>query len=71
LKIYQIKYTHFGTVKYCYTDNFTDFYANYPEVQTKQNRLELKKEFYQKVWTYQQTILQNGQKQTLNVSGTD
>jgi hypothetical protein len=49
LKIYQIKYRHFGTLKYCYTDNFIDFYANYPEVQTKENRLLFKKEFYEKV----------------------
>ena len=60
MKIYQIKYRHFGTLKYCYTDNFIDFYANYPEVETKQNRLLLKKEFYEKVQQVQ-TVLGLGQ----------
>jgi hypothetical protein len=60
LKIYQIKYRHFGTLKYCYTDNFIDFYANYPEVQTKENRLLFKKEFYEKVQQVQ-TVLGLGQ----------
>jgi hypothetical protein len=60
LKIYQIKYRHFGTLKYCYTDNFIDFYANYPEVETKQNRLLFKKEFYEKVQQVQ-TELRLGQ----------
>jgi hypothetical protein len=57
LKIYQVKYTHYGTTKYCYTSNFIDFYANYPEVETKQNRLLFKKEFYEKV---QQVQKENG-----------
>lgn len=60
MKIYQIKYRHFGTLKYCYTDNFIDFYANYPEVETKQNRLLFKKEFYEKVQQVQ-TELRLGQ----------
>jgi len=66
LKIYQIKYTHFGTVKYCYTNNFIDFYANYPEVELKQNRLLFKKEFYEKVQQVQTELrlgqIQEGQK---------
>jgi hypothetical protein len=65
LKIYQIKYRHFGTLKYCYTDNFIDFYANYPEVETKQNRLLFKKEFYEKVQQMQTELglgqIQEGQ----------
>jgi hypothetical protein len=65
LKIYQIKYRHFGTLKYCYTDNFIDFYANYPEVETKQNRLLFKKEFYEKVQQVQTELglgqIQKGQ----------
>jgi hypothetical protein len=36
-------------LKYCYTDNFIDFYANYPEVKTKENRLLFTKSFYEKV----------------------
>ncbi len=66
LKIYQVKYTHYGTTKYCYTDNFTDFYGCYTEVEPKINRLKFKKEFYEKIWTYQQTILQSGLKKTSN-----
>lgn len=66
MKIYQIKYRHFGTLKYCYTDNFIDFYANYPEVETKQNRLLFKKEFYEKVQQVQTELrlgqIQKGQK---------
>lgn len=65
MKIYQIKYTHFGTVKYCYTNNFIDFYANYPEVEIKQNRLLFKKEFYEKVQQVQKELglgqIQEGQ----------
>ena len=65
MKIYQIKYRHFGTLKYCYTDNFIDFYANYPEVETKQNRLLFKKEFYEKVQQVQTELglvqIQEGQ----------
>jgi len=65
LKIYQIKNRHFGTLKYCYTDNFIDFYANYPEVETKQNRLLFKKEFYEKVQQVQKELglgqIQEGQ----------
>jgi hypothetical protein len=65
LKIYQIKYRHFGTLKYCYTDNFIDFYANYSEVETKQNRLLFKKEFYEKVQQVQTELglgqIQEGQ----------
>jgi hypothetical protein len=65
LKIYQIKYRHFGTLKYCYTDNFIDFYANYPEVETKQNRLLFKKEFYEKMQQVQTELglgqIQEGQ----------
>jgi hypothetical protein len=65
LKIYQIKYRHFGTLKYCYTDNFIDFYANYTEVETKQNRLLFKKEFYEKVQQVQTELglgqIQEGQ----------
>ncbi len=65
MKIYQIKYRYFGTLKYCYTDNFIDFYANYPEVETKQNRLLFKKEFYEKVQQVQKELglgqIQEGQ----------
>ena len=65
MKIYQIKYRHFGTLKYCYTCNFIDFYANYPEVETKQNRLLFKKEFYEKMQQVQTELglgqIQEGQ----------
>ena len=52
LKIYQIKYTYYGTRKYCYTHNFVDFYASYTEVEPKLNRLLFHKEFYDKVNGY-------------------
>ena len=52
LKIYQVKYTYYGTQKYCYTDNFVDFYASYTEVKPKQNRLLFHKEFYNKINGY-------------------
>lgn len=68
MKIYQIKYTHYGTVKYCYTNNFIDFYANYPEVEIKQNRLLFKKEFYEKVQQVQ-TELRLGQIQEGQTNG--
>jgi hypothetical protein len=65
LKIYQIKYTNYGILKYCYTDNFIDFYLNYPEVKTKENRLLFTKSFYEKVQQVQKELglgqIQEGQ----------
>jgi hypothetical protein len=52
MKIYQVKYTYYGTQKYCYTDNFIDFYASYTEVKPKLNRLLFHKEFYDKIKEY-------------------
>ena len=52
LKIYQVRYTYYGTRKYCYTDNFMDFYASYTEVEPKLNRLLFHKEFYTKINGY-------------------
>ena len=52
LKIYEVKYTYYGKRKYCYTDNFIDFYASYTEVKPKQNRLLFHKEFYDKIKEY-------------------
>ena len=67
MKIYQIKYTHYGILKYCYTDNFIDFYLNYPEVKTKENRLLFTKSFYEKVQQVQTELglgqIQKGQTQ--------
>ena len=67
MKIYQIKYTHYGILKYCYTDNFIDFYVNYPEVKTKENRLLFTKQFYEKVQQVQTELglgqIQEGQKE--------
>jgi len=52
LKIYQVRYTYYGTRKYCYTDNFMDFYTCYTEVEPKLNRLLFHKEFYTKINGY-------------------
>lgn len=52
LKIYEVRYTYYGTQKYCYTDNFVDFYASYTEVKPKLNRLLFHKEFYNKINGY-------------------
>lgn len=49
MKIYQIKYNNHGVLKYCYTNNFTDFYASYTDVKAKTNIIIEKKEFYEKV----------------------
>ena len=49
LKIYQIKYSHYGTTKWCYTINFIDYYPGYVEAEQGKNRLDLKKEFQEKV----------------------
>ena len=53
-KIYQIKYNHYGVTKYCYTDNFIEYYKTYPDVKTKTNLIIEKKQFYeemQKMWS--------------------
>ena len=49
MKIYQIKYNNNGVLKYCYTNNFIDFYASYTDVKAKTNIIIEKKEFYEKV----------------------
>ena len=64
LKIYQVRYTEYGTRKWCYTKNFIDCFPSRDEAITGINRLKFKKEFYDKLWIYQQTNLLNGQKQT-------
>lgn len=54
MKIYQIKYSHYGIIKYYYTDNFIEYYKTYPDVKTKTNIIIEKKEFYeemQKMWS--------------------
>ena len=49
MKVYQIKYTHYGTLKYSYTDNFIDFYKLPTDIKTKTNLILEQKEFYEKV----------------------
>jgi hypothetical protein len=63
MKIYQVKYLEYGVRKWCYTNNFIDCYPSRNEVITGINRLKFTKEFYDKLWTYQQTNLPNGLKQ--------
>jgi len=55
MKVYQIKYTHFGSVKYCYTVNFFDCYPTRQDAIEGINRLKFKKQFYELLWTYRQT----------------
>jgi hypothetical protein len=64
LKVYQVRYTEYGTRKWCYTSNFTDCYPSINEAITGINRLKFTQEFYDKLWIFQQTNLQSGQKQT-------
>ena len=33
MKIYQIKYTNYGIVKYCYSSNFVDIYLNFTAIE--------------------------------------
>jgi hypothetical protein len=61
LKTYQVRYTEYGVVKWCYTNNLTDCYLSIQDLKENKNRLLFKKDFYEKLWTYQQTNLQNGQ----------
>jgi len=49
LKIYQIRYSHYGITKWCYTTNFLDYYPSYVEAQQAKNRIDFKKEFYEKM----------------------
>jgi hypothetical protein len=54
MKIYQIKYSHYGIIKYSYTDDFIEYYNTYPDVKTKTNVIIEKKQFYeemQKMWS--------------------
>jgi|APGre2960657404_1045060.scaffolds.fasta_scaffold03883_11 hypothetical protein len=46
MKIYQIKYTNYGIVKYCYSSNFVDIYLNFTDVEIDKDKLIFPKEFY-------------------------
>jgi hypothetical protein len=61
LKTYQVRYTEYGVVKWCYTNNLTECYLSIQDMTDKKNRLLFTKEFYEKLWIFQQTNLQNGQ----------
>jgi hypothetical protein len=60
MKVYQVRYLEYGTIKWCYTSNFTDCYPTRDDAIKGNNRLTFKKEFYDLLWTFQQTNLQNG-----------
>jgi len=61
LKTYQVRYTEYGVVKWCYTNNFTDCYLSILDLEKNKDRLKFTKEFYDKLWIFQQTNLPNGQ----------
>jgi hypothetical protein len=52
MKIYQIKYTNYGIVKYCYSSNFVDIYLNYGDVKIDKDKLTFPKEFYDALNTF-------------------
>ena len=64
LKVYQVRYTEYGTRKWCYTNNYKDCYLSIQDLKNNINRILFTKEFYEKLWIYQQTNLQDGQKKT-------
>jgi hypothetical protein len=49
LKTYQVRYTHYGVVKWCYTNNFKDCYLSIPDLNNNKDRLLFTKEFYEKL----------------------
>jgi hypothetical protein len=56
MKVYQVKYTHLGSVKYCYTINFFDCYPTRQDAIDKINRLTFKKQFYDLLIKYKNNI---------------
>lgn len=64
LKVYQVRYTEYETKKWCYTNNYKDCYLSIQDLKNNINRILFTNEFYEKLWIYQQTNLQDGQKKT-------
>lgn len=48
-KVYQVKYKHYGSVKYCYTTNFIECYEDYQMTKL----IKEKPEFYEKLQNMQ------------------
>lgn len=49
-KVYQVKYKHYGSLKYCYTSNFVDCFEDYYlTIPIKE-----KPEFYEKLQKMQE-----------------
>ena len=44
-KVYQVKYSHYGSTKYCYTSNFIDCYEDFNLTKL----IKEKPEFYEKL----------------------
>jgi hypothetical protein len=52
MRVFQIKYTYCGSVKYCYTINFFDCYPTRQDAIDGTNRLLFKKQFYELLIKY-------------------
>jgi len=49
----QIRYREYGVLKWCYTDDFVNYYRKYKECIDKKNLLIFEKEFYEKMYEVQ------------------
>jgi len=49
LKIYQVKYQHYGTTKYCYTVDFEIYYNTYVEAKEGSSGYKQPESFQEKM----------------------
>lgn len=50
MKIYQIKYTHYGVVKWLYTSDFKTYYKDYVENQEGKSGFTMPQKFQEKMY---------------------
>lgn len=51
--MWQIRYTEYGSLKWCYTKDFKKYYRGYLECVEEKNLLIFEKEFYEKMYEVQ------------------
>jgi hypothetical protein len=51
--MWQIRYREYGSLKWCYTKDFKNYYRGYIECVEEKNLLIFEKEFYEKMYEVQ------------------
>jgi hypothetical protein len=52
LKVYQVRYTEYGIVNWCYTINFIDCFLTRSDAIENKNKIILGQDFYDKLILY-------------------